>query len=75
MHKQHARDAGGIKVVTLHKFMMEPTKEYDITTKTPRVKNPNIHTKIQIIHTAKQYPSMDKNTNGPKRPEDKQWYP
>jgi hypothetical protein len=31
---------------------MEPTKEYNITTKTPRVKNPNIHTKIQIIHKA-----------------------
>jgi hypothetical protein len=26
---------------------MEPTKEYIITTKTPRVKNPNIHTKIK----------------------------
>jgi hypothetical protein len=31
---------------------MEPRKEYIITKKTPRVKNPNIHTKIQIIHKA-----------------------
>jgi hypothetical protein len=51
---QHARDTGGIKVATdtqvhngTHKRM------YNITTKTPRVKNLNIHTKIQIIHKAK----------------------
>jgi hypothetical protein len=42
VHKQHTHYAGGIKVVTLHKFTMEPTKEY-ITTKTPRVKNPNTY--------------------------------
>jgi hypothetical protein len=48
---QHTYYASGIKIVTLHKFTMEPTKEY-ITTKTPRAKNPNIHIKIQIIHKA-----------------------
>jgi hypothetical protein len=25
----HAHDAGGIKIVTLHRFTMEPTKEYN----------------------------------------------
>jgi hypothetical protein len=51
---QHARDTGRIKVATVtqvhdgtHKII------YNITAKTPRVKNPNIHTKIQIIHKAK----------------------
>jgi hypothetical protein len=43
VHKQHVRDAGGIKIVTLHKFTMEPTKEYIITMKTPRVKNTNTY--------------------------------
>jgi hypothetical protein len=46
---QHARDAGGIKIVTLHRFTIEPTKEYNIAAKTPRVK-------IQIyIQRSKSY--------------------
>jgi hypothetical protein len=52
VHMQHARDAGGIKVVTLHKFTMEPTKEYnnheDSTSQNIQIYN----TKIQIIHKA-----------------------
>jgi hypothetical protein len=67
---QHTHYAGGIKVVTLHEFTMEPTKEYNITTKTPWVKKPIIHTKIQIIHKANSIRVWTKNTNGPKRPED-----
>jgi hypothetical protein len=51
---QHARDAGGIKVATDTQVHDGTYKRmYNITTKTPRVKNPNIHTKIQIIHKAK----------------------
>jgi hypothetical protein len=53
MHKQHACDAGGIKVVTLHKFTMEPTKEYKYIREDSTSQDPNIHTKIQIIHKAK----------------------
>jgi hypothetical protein len=46
---QHTHYAGGIKVVTLHRLTMEPTKIYNITAKTPRVK-------IQIyIQRSKSY--------------------
>jgi hypothetical protein len=43
VHMQHAHDAGGIKIVTLHKFTMEPTKEYIIQPRRlQRVKNTNV---------------------------------
>jgi hypothetical protein len=51
VHMQHACNAGGINVVTLHKFT-NPQRIYNITTKTPRVKI-QIHTKVQIVHKAK----------------------
>jgi hypothetical protein len=53
VHVQHARDAGGIKLATVTQVHDGTHKQYIITTKTPRVKNPNIHTKIQIIHKSK----------------------
>jgi hypothetical protein len=44
VHMQHARDAGGIKIVTLHKFTMEPTKEYIVQPRRlQRVKNTNTY--------------------------------
>jgi hypothetical protein len=52
VHMQHARDAGGIKVATVTQVLDGTHKRIYNITKTPRVKNPNIHTKIQIIHKA-----------------------
>jgi hypothetical protein len=49
---QYARDAGGIKIVMLHKFTMEPTKEYNITVKTQTSQEYKYIEKIQIIHKA-----------------------
>jgi hypothetical protein len=45
VHVATCTRCGWNRVATVTQFTMEPTKEYIITTKTPRIKNPNIQYK------------------------------